>query len=561
MNRAPAGFSPSLPGNTSALEVRAARLLAQRPPPRTLRHRRACSTPGARRAFPSARVAPYVSDVPRAPLPIQEFDELALLIRAHHPLICIDAQESERVEVLLEYLCGQFGMPYFEWTPSGGLRRHGQPGAVYATRDLLAALSHVHASRLVALYHFNLAGASLRDERVVSMLLEIAEDLRRHPGAVVLSFADELPEALRPAFASVELSPPTREEYYAYVRAILADVRARQHVAQRLDSEQVRELLAHLQGLTLMEVRRLLTQSLVEYQALDERAIARIAEAKGKSVARNTVLQYFPAALGFEGLAGMARLKTWIDKRTALFREPERAAEFGLTPVRGILLLGVQGCGKSHAAHAVAAGWKLPMLRLDAGRLYDKYVGATENNLHQALATAERLAPVVLWVDEIEKALASGADADGGVSQRVLGTFLTWLQEKRGNVFVVATANDVSRLPPELIRKGRFDEIFFVDLPSPQVREAILSLHLAQRGRDPSGFDLPRLAAAADGFSGSELAQAITSALFTAFNQDSALTTELIEQEIWSTRPLSVTMREPVQALRRWAQGRTVLAD
>jgi hypothetical protein len=500
-------------------------------------------------------------DVPRAPLPIKEFDELALLIRAHHPLICIDAQEPERVEVLLEYLCGCFGLPYFEWTPSSGLRREGQPGAVYGTQGLLAALAHVHASKLVAIYHFNLSGETLDDGRAVSKLLELGEELRKHPGAIVISFVEALPEELRHAFAEVALSPPTREEYYQYLRAILTDVRKRQNVALRLNKEQIRQLLAHLQGLTLMEVRRLLTASLVEHQALDERAILRIADAKGKSVAQSSVLEYFPVESGFEGLAGMANLKAWLEKRAALFRDPDRAKQFGLTPPRGVLLLGVQGCGKSHTAQAVAASWNLPMLRLDAGRLYDKYVGATEQNLHKALQTAERLAPVVLWVDEIEKALASGGDSDGGVSQRVLGTFLTWLQEKRGSVFVVATANNISRLPAELLRKGRFDEIFFVDLPTAEVRKAILALHLAQRGREPDDFDLSRLAAVADGFSGSELAQAVTSALFTAFNAGGLLTTELIESEIVTTKPLSVTLGEQVQALRQWARGRTVSAD
>jgi hypothetical protein len=499
--------------------------------------------------------------VPRAPLPIKEFDELALLIRAHHPLICIDAEEPERVEVLLEYLCGCFSLPYFYWSPGAGLRRQGQSGAVYGTQELLSALAHVHASKLVAIYHFNLCGEALDDGRVISKLLELATELRQHQGAIVVSFAAELPAELGPAFADVELSPPTREEYYQYLRAILADVRKRQDVSLRLNGEQIKQLLSHLQGLTLMEVRRLLTASLVEHRALDERVLVAIAAAKGKSVAQSSVLEYFPVASGFEGLAGMANLKAWLDKRAALFRDPERAKEFGLTPPRGVLLLGVQGCGKSHTAQAVAVSWKLPMLRLDAGRLYDKYVGATENNLHQALETAERLAPVVLWVDEIEKALASGGDADGGVSQRVLGTFLTWLQEKRGSVFVVATANDISRLPAELLRKGRFDEIFFVDLPTPEVREAILALHLQQRGRDPKAFDLARLSLSAEGFSGSELAQAVTSALFTAFSSGGVLTTELIESELSSTKPLSVTLGEKVHALRQWARGRTVLAD
>jgi AAA+ superfamily predicted ATPase len=497
----------------------------------------------------------------RAPLPIQEFDELALLVRSHHPLIWIDADEPERVEVLLEYLCGCFNLPYFEWAPGTGLHRQGQSGPVYGTQSLAAALAHIAASKLVAIYSFKLVGEALDEGRIISLLLEIADELGKSPGAIVISCVDRLPDALTHAFGRIALSPPTREEYYNYIRAILADVRLRQSVALRLDGASVHRLLSQLQGLTLMEVRRLLTASLVEHGALDESAIESIAQAKGKSVAQSSVLQYFPVTSGFERIGGMARLKAWLEQRAAMFRDPERARQFGLSAPRGMLLLGVQGCGKSHMAQAVAATWQLPMLRLDAGRLYDKYVGATEQNLHRALAMAERLAPVVLWVDEIEKALASGGDGDGGVSQRILGMFLTWLQERRGNVFVVATANDIARLPAELLRKGRFDEIFFVDLPSAEARQEIFALHLGQRNRNPSAYDLEGLAALAEGFSGSEIAQAISAALFTAFNAGGDLTAELIAAELNATQPLSVTMREKVSALREWALGRTVPAD
>jgi hypothetical protein len=497
----------------------------------------------------------------KAPLPIKEFDELTLLIRARQPLIRIEAQDPERVEVLLEYVSGCFGLPLFEWSLASGLRLRGGPGAVYNTRELLGALGHVDASRVPAIYHLNLAGQTLDDGRIIAKLLELRNDMVQQGEAIVVSCVDSLPDELNNAFAAVRLSPPTREEYYQYLREILADVRQRQSVALRLDREQVLQLLAQLQGLSLMEVRRLLTASLVEHHVLDARAIASVAEAKGKSVAQSSVLEYFPVKSGFEGLAGMQRLKQWLAQRTAVFRDPERAQEFGLSAPRGMLLLGVQGCGKSHTAQAVAAGWGLPMLRLDAGRLYDKFVGATEQNLRRALETAERLAPVVLWVDEIEKALASGGDGDGGVSQRVLGTFLTWLAERKGNVFVVATANDISRLPPELLRKGRFDEIFFVDLPSAAVRAEILALHLRQRGRDPAPFDLARLAQIAEGFSGSELAQVIASALFAAFHAGGVLGEALIERELRATKPLSVLMFEQVQALRDWARDRTVSAD
>ncbi len=499
--------------------------------------------------------------MPKAPLPIKEFDELTLLIRSRHSLIALEADDPERVAVLIEYVCGCFGLPLFEWSPASGLRRKGGPGAVYNTQTLLGALGHVDASNVPALYHFNLAGERLEDPRVVAKLLELRPEMAQQGEAILLSAVGALPDELSRAFAVVSLSPPTREEYYQYLREILNDVRKRHKVALHLSREEVHQLLSQLQGLTLMEVRRLLTASLVEHNALDARAIASVAEAKGKSVAQSSVLEYFPVRSGFEGLAGMARLKAWLARRAPVFRDPQRAAEFGLTPPRGVLLLGVQGCGKSHCAQAVAASWRLPMLRLDAGRLYDKFVGATEQNLRKALETAERLAPVVLWVDEIEKALASGGDGDGGVSQRVLGTFLTWLAERKGNVFVVATANDISRLPAELLRKGRFDEIFFVDLPSAEIRAEILALHLRQRGRDPGALDLHALASLCEGFSGAELGQAVTSALFTAFDAGGQLTQELLAEELLATRPLSVMMAERVQALRDWARDRTVSAD
>jgi hypothetical protein len=499
--------------------------------------------------------------VPKAPLPIKEFDDLTLLIRARQPLIVLQAEDPERVAVLIEYVCGCFGLPLFEWSPASGLRRKGGAGAVYNTQTLLGALGHVDASSVPAIYHLNLAGESLEDSRVIAKLLELRAEMAEQGEAIIVSAVEALPDELSRAFAMVTLSPPTREEYYQYVREILSDVRKRQKVVLQLSREEVHQLLSQLQGLTLMEVRRLLTASLVEHHALDARAIASVAEAKGKSVAQSSVLEYFPVRSGFEGLAGMTRLKAWLAQRALVFSDPQRATEFGLTSPRGLLLLGVQGCGKSACAQAVAASWTLPMLRLDAGRLYDKFVGATEHNLRRALETAERLAPVVLWVDEIEKALASGGDGDGGVSQRVLGTFLTWLAERKGNVFVVATANDISRLPAELLRKGRFDEIFFVDLPNPEIRAEILAIHLRQRGREPSALDLPALATLCEGFSGAELGQAVTSALFAAFHSGGELTQELLVRELIATKPLSVMMAERVQALRDWARDRTVSAD
>jgi SpoVK/Ycf46/Vps4 family AAA+-type ATPase len=231
-----------------------------------------------------------------------------------------------------------------------------------------------------------------------------------------------------------------------------------------------------------------------------------------------------------------------------------------------VLLLGVPGCGKSLCAKAVAHEWGLPLLKLDPGNLYDKYVGDSEKNFKRAMQTAERLAPIVLWIDELEKAFAGGSgggggDDDGGVSRRVFGAFLSWLQERRGDVFVVATSNDVAKLPPEFIRKGRFDEVFFVDLPSADARRAIFTIHLRKRKQNSASFDLARLATASEGFSGAEMEQAIVSGLYTAFSAGTPLSTEILLAELASTRPLSRTMRERLDDLRSWAAARTVNAD
>jgi SpoVK/Ycf46/Vps4 family AAA+-type ATPase len=289
-----------------------------------------------------------------------------------------------------------------------------------------------------------------------------------------------------------------------------------------------------------------------------DRALA----AKRKIVQQDGLLEYWPAEEGMKEVAGLAGLKGWLAKRRAIVADPMRASEFGLSFPKGVLLLGVPGCGKSLCAKAVAHEWGLPLLKLDPANLYDKYVGDSEKNFKRAMQTAERLAPIVLWIDELEKAFAGGSgDEDGGVSRRVFGAFLSWLQERRGDVFVVATSNDVAKLPPEFIRKGRFDEVFFVDLPKPEPRREIFSIHLRKRKQDPERFDTEALAAATEGFSGAEMEQAVIGGLYTAFACNAPLTTEMLLHEVSATRPLSRTMRERLEDLRSWAAERTVGAD
>jgi SpoVK/Ycf46/Vps4 family AAA+-type ATPase len=273
------------------------------------------------------------------------------------------------------------------------------------------------------------------------------------------------------------------------------------------------------------------------------------------------LLEFVQAPTDMTQIGGLCRLKAWLSQREQSLSD--EAVKFGLQPPRGVLMLGVQGAGKSLCAKAIATAWKRPLLRLDPGVLYDRYIGESERRLREALQQAQMMAPVVLWIDEIEKAFASAASRsiDGGLSQRMFGTLLTWLQEHQEPVFVAATANDVEALPPELLRKGRFDEIFFVDLPGAAARAEILRIHLQKRRRNPGQFRLDDLAAASEGYSGAEIEQAVVAAMTEAFSARCELSTELVLKAIQDSPPLSVTMVERVQDLREWAKGRCVPAE
>ncbi len=322
----------------------------------------------------------------------------------------------------------------------------------------------------------------------------------------------------------------------------------------------VTRLLGALRGMGLDEARRVLTRVMLEDGRLAPDDLPRVLRSKAEAIAREGLLEYVPVEETMEGVAGLAGLKDWLARRRAVVADPAKAAEYGLPFPRGILLLGVPGCGKSLSARAVAADWGLPLLRLDPAALYDRYLGESEKNFARALATAERLAPSVLWIDEVEKAFAAGGGEDGGSSSRVLGGFLSWMQDRKADVFVVATANDVSRLPPEMLRKGRFDEVFFVDLPGAEARAALFALHLRRRKLDPGRFDVPSLASAAEGFSGSEVEQAIVSSVYSALAAGQAPSSAALAVEIGRTRPLSVTRAEEIARLRDWARERTVPA-
>ena len=491
--------------------------------------------------------------------------DLELLLRSRYPLIFLQTDERERAEDLLEHLADRMKLPLYTWTRTKGLRESFELAASLDTLEPVKALAEIERWQRRALYCFVGLGHDLEDRVLAAKLGDAAEQYTKRDGAIiVLGSACEVPETLKFMSATLTLPPPLEGEYRDLVKHIYRDLKTRMHVEIHLTREELDRLVNNLKGLTLMEAEKILTKAMVEDNMLSPADIRRVAEGKRAIIEREGLLEYYPAEATMTELAGLSGLKSWLEKRRAIIREPERAAAFGLPFPKGILLLGVQGCGKSLCAKAVASDWGLPLLKMDPSKLYNKYIGESERNFARAVAVAEKMAPVVLWIDEIEKAFSSpgaAGEADGGVSSRVLGGFLTWLQERRGDVFVVATANSAHALPPELVRKGRFDELFFVDLPNEAAREAILKIHLKRRKRAPEAFNLPRLVAATAGFSGAEIEGVIVSGLYTAFTNGGDLTDALLLDEVKLTRPLSQTMHEKVQALRDWARERTVRAD
>ena len=487
---------------------------------------------------------------------------MSLLIRSRYGLIWVQTVERERMESLLYYLGDSLDLPLFTWTLNGGLRRFDLEKPVYQSGDPKAALDHVLSSKFAALYHFEGLEPFLRDPVVASKFVDAVRCFTERKGAVIVTGNSvRIPDAVKSHSAVVPFPTPGREEFEELLEDVLRDLATRMQPTVVMADGDMNRLLNNLQGLTLTEAEKVLTKAIVEDGRLTADDIGLVVTEKKAIIERDGLLEFTPVDRGMRDIADLVSLKSWLAKRKNIITDPEGAAEVGLTFPRGILLLGVPGSGKSLCAKAVAMEWGLPLLKMDPSRLYNKYVGESEKNFRRAMETAERLSPVVLWIDEIEKAFAGEKGEDGGVSQRVLGIFLSWLQDRKGNVFVAATANDISKLPPELLRKGRFDEIFFVDLPDAETRGEIFRIHLNLRGHDAAAFDLKALAAGTEGFTGAEIEQAVVSALYTAFSCEAPLSTEVVLEEARKTTPLSVLRAEYISGLRDWARERTVPAQ
>lgn len=483
--------------------------------------------------------------------------DLKSLILSFHPLIAIETVEEERVQALLTELATELRLSFFEWSVTTGFNRlHG--ARIEHTEDAVAALRHIEEIHNDdAIYFFKDLAPHLTPANAERTLRELAQRLTSTRSAIVISGDPlELPRDIETLAVRFQLTLPDEDELREAVRTVIEAVQHRQPVRVELTRDEAQHLVHALTGLTINQARQVIAQAIVADGTLSGADVETVVKCKGEIIARGGLLEFYPLGENRFELGGFASLKEWLDSARLGFTAEAHA--MNLSAPKGVLFVGVQGCGKSLAAKYVAREWGLPLLKLDAGRLYDKYVGESEKNFRRATALAEAMAPVVLWIDEIEKAFAqsTSAEADGGVSQRLFGSFLTWLQEKKEEVFVVGAANDLMRLPPELLRKGRFDEIFFVDLPVREERMNIFAIHLRLRKLDPAAFDLTRLADASEGFSGAEIEQAVISSLYRSLQRKQPPSTESIIEALRSTVPLSVSRAEDIARVRSMAAQR-----
>ena len=483
--------------------------------------------------------------------------ELKTLVRSMHPVVVVETIEEERLDELLRALAADLCLPLFTWTVTRGLQRIDGTGAIHGTADPRTLLRHLSTLTVAGVFHLKDLAAHLGNPETVRAFREAVQTFSRTRSTIVLSGQlAGLPDGVGRDAVRLHLQLPDREEMRQLTHRVLKSLKAQHGFEVSLEPEGMNALVQALSGLTLNQARQALGWAVLDDNRLSPEDVPQLIRRKGQAIQDGGLLEFYPPEENAFELGGFDRLKTWLARVQVGFGA--KAQALGLRAPRGVLFVGVQGCGKSLAAKVIARTWQQPLLKLDAGRLYDKYVGESEKNLRKALDVAEAIAPSVLWIDELEKAFASGGDADGGLSRRMLGSFLTWLQERRAPVFVAATANDLSGVPPELLRKGRFDEIFFVDLPSAPEREAIIGIHLRMRKQDAAAFDLAVLAEATGGFSGAELEQVIVSSLYRSLHEQQPLTTGLLLQEVAQTAPLSVSRREDIERIRETARGRFV---
>jgi len=546
-------------------------------------------------------------------------DRLKVLINSSTPIVVMETSEETHAIAMVRAACTELNMATFEWSIADGLLRsgantpgeaqknslqaridqatnwtHSQPrtaltlggaeaarlaramvasvgadtsaaaSAIYNTREPAQALANMESMTVEAVFILKDFHRHMDDPVVIRRLRDVGQKFATNRRTVIITAPEiAVPAELTTLVEYFDLPLPDRERLHEIIHDTYTRLSKTYTLKLQLDAAGVDAMSANLRGLTEEEADRAISQALVTRYALCPESVTDVLEAKKQLLRHSGMLEFIEASDNMAAVGGLENLKHWLGQRRGAWEDAAR--EFGLEPPRGMIILGVQGCGKSLCARAVAGEWKLPLVKFDTSAVYDKYIGETEKRIRKVFQVAEGLAPCVLWIDELEKVFAgSGPDsasADAGVSSRLLASFLSWMQDRKAPVFVAATCNNVTVLPPELIRKGRFDELFFVDLPNQSERKQIFAIQLAKRKRNAAEFDLEKVAAAARGYSGAEIDAAVQGALYAAYSEKKPLSTQSLQDALSQTVPLSTTRAEEIAALRDWAKTRAVPAS
>ena len=520
-------------------------------------------------------------------------ERLKVLIGSSTPIVVMETIEELRAVRLVRAACSALNLAAFEWSIASGLMRcgssvgeivtegvglpfgsHAGPAgmdsleqnakALYNSREPAQMLGNLEGISIEATFILKDLHRHMDDPVVVRRLRDVGQKFSANRRTVILTAPKiEIPPELAGLVEFLNLPLPDRQRLRQIIDETLVRISKTHTLQRKLDPHGVDTMADNLRGLTEEEAERAVSQALVARYALSLEVVSDVLEAKKALLKRSEMVEFIESGDTLENVGGLENLKTWLGLRRGAWEDSAR--EFGLEPPRGVIILGVQGCGKSLCARAIAGQWNLPLVKFDTSAVYDKYIGETEKRIRKVFQVAEGLAPCVLWIDELEKVFAgSGADsasADAGVSSRLLAAFLSWMQDRKAPVFVAATCNNVTALPPELIRKGRFDELFFVDLPNQAERRQIFAIQLARRKRNPAEFDLSRLVAASAGYSGAEIDAAMQGALYAAYSGKKLLSTQDILDALANSVPLSTTRAEEIEGLRSWASQRAVPAS
>ncbi len=526
-------------------------------------------------------------------------ERLKVLLNSSTPIVILETVEEVRAVQLVRCASAELGLPVFEWNIADGLTRSGSnvpvlpansavsssvlnlrdqgPRAVAAasaaleqaqtignTREPAQVLAHLATMTIESVVILKDFHRHLEDAVVVRRLRDVAQRFCSNRRTLVLTGpAFPVPPELVSLVEYLELPLPDVARLQQIVEDTFKTLAKSHSLQRKLDSTGIHAAAENLRGLTEEEAERAVSQAIIAHYGLVPGMITEVLEAKKGLLERSGLLEFIDVSENLSAVGGLENLKRWLQQRAGAWEESAR--NFGLEPPRGVIILGVQGCGKSMCARAIAGQWQLPLIKFDNAAVFDKYIGETEKRIKKMFQVAEQLAPAVLWIDELEKVFAgsgpSSSSSDAGVSSHVLASFLCWMQDRTAPVFIAATCNNVTALPPELIRKGRFDELFFVDLPNLAERRAVLEIQLKRHKQDPAKFDLDKVALAAEGYSGAEMDAAIQTAMYAAFSGKTQVTTESLLAALQATVPLSVTRAEEIQTLRQWAEHRAVPAS